>query len=540
MVEKFQWFEKRSVRLLYALALVLVSIFIVNPYEYGLHDHWYMLAWIENLRQPELLAIDPVIAQRAYHYSIIYRLVAWLPWPVYLSFFGMYCLFLGAIFYLSMAIHRLFSPHLVYLAPVFLLIPWFTPGGTFTISSILLMRLSGLPFLLLAIYLWLRQKSFWAWLLVGVAFLFHPTTALYLAAFLGIHILMDPEKRKSGKEWLSILAFVVVSLPVFVAKFTAPDTGFPGFLADSYWLETIRIRSPHHAFPDAWQMKHLLGGAGLWAMLVLMAFATDSQRLRRFLWAVCVGALLIFGCGLLFTYVWPAYLGIQVQPFRVARLVMLLALLFLPVVWMRLKPGWAWLFQLLLAAIFLSVAYRQSKFLFFYCFTAMLPLWFAYYLPRFRRFAGIFLLIPAFVILDNYSPTSIQLKDKTPEGQTELYQWIKEETPPNSLWVTPSDMKFFRNRAQRSVLVAWFDGTFGYFDHRYNQAWRQRYEAVFGKLDIERKEPELKDWHQLEALAAPFHPEGIFVLKREPVQSELLELQWSGEGFYVYRYRPSS
>lgn len=526
-------------RLLYALALTALSIFLINPYVFGLYDHWYMLAWVENLRHPELFSIDPVTAQRAYHYSVLYQLLRILPFEVHYNFVLMYSACLSAVFYLSMAIGRLFSKKLIYLVPLFIIVPWFTPGYTNTLPELLLMRLSGLPFLLAALYWWLRKNHFWGWTLAGVAFLFHPTTALYLAAAFGLHFLLDIERRKSPKNWWSVLTFVLLSLPVFYAKFTVGETGFHAFLADEYWLESIRTRSAHHAFPDTWPGWLLYSGTALLAVAVLAAFQAPDVQLKKFFKGLLLAVVIIIGAGLLFTYVWPSYLGIQVQPFRISRLLMLLTLLFVPVLFIQWpRNRWAVAGQILMTGLLYFGAYQQSKFHFFYYFSLSLPLWYSYYMPRYKSLAALFLIVTAGIVMDNRHFTPLQVKDRVPAGRQEMYSWIKSQTPVKSLWVIPSDMMYFRNRAERSVLVAWMDGTFGYFDWNYNRDWRQRYEALFGSLSEKKTEPQLDDWRALEPWVKDFDAVEVYVLKRQAVESPQLQEVWTGGEFHIYRYTP--
>lgn len=532
-------FDQRGVRIIYALLITGISIFILNPYAFGVHDHWYMLPWIKNLANPELFALDPVTAQRDYHYSILFKLIHFSPLSVEVSFFLVYTLCIGVAIYMAMAIHRLFSKNLVYLTPLFLLIPWFTPGGTFTIASHLLMRTSGLPLLLIVLYFWLKNKPWLAWLVLGVSFLFHPTTALYMAAFMGIHLLADTSRRMDRQQWLAILGFVVLTIPVFIAKFTAPDIGFPGVWADDYWLETIRIRSAHHAFPDAWYKWHVVSGAGLFlAMLAGVAFTRNAQ-LKRYGFAVLLGTALIYTAGLLFTYVWPAFLAIQVQPFKVSRLVMLLSLLFIPILLSdkKLMKGYIPV-SVFMGGVLLCAAFIQSHLHFYLYLSLLLPVLFSWIFPSLQRFALVFLISGTLILLAHKPFRELELKATPQQKEDRLYSWIKANTSPHSLWIIPGDMMYFRNFTDRNVLVAWWDGTFGYFDYNYNRDWRMRYEEVFGELNIERTEPQISSIKTLDSLTATFSTEGIFVLKREPMISDDFLEVWSHGEFYIYVPKP--
>lgn len=530
--------DRRSIRILYTLFLTACSLLILNPYQYGVHDHWYMIPWIRNLINPDLFPVDPIIVQRQYHYSILYHFVAWSPFSIELSFFILYMLSIAVLIYMSMAIHRLFSKSYVGLTPLFLLIPWFTPGGTWTVASHLLMRTMGLPFLLLTVYLWLKNKSLLAWLVLGISFLFHPTTALYMATFMGIDLLLDSVKRREVKEWFSILIFIVFIIPSFAEKFGVNHTGFNGFLADPYWLDSIRIRSSHHAFPDTWLFSHILSGLLLFGVLFFLAVSTKIKRLRNFLIGILLGVVIIYAGGLLFTYVWPAYLGIQIQPFRISRIMMILALLFTSVLLSNMKElRWGPVIFSLVTFSLLYGAYNQTRFHLFVYTGMLLPLLSYWLFPKIKVIPAVILASAVCIILMNKPLTALQPGSQPEQENKNLYNWVLANTSPKSLWIIPSDMMCFREFADRSALVAWCDGTFGYFDHNYNREWRTRYEKVFGAFDEAKTEPQINNLSQLKSLTDSVSEGKVFMVKREALSSDDFKEVWSDSHFHVYTPR---
>lgn len=531
------FFNKRIVRIFYALLLCASSVLFVNHYVFGLHDHWYMIPWIKDFIQPDLYPNDPVLMQRQYHYSILYKAVAHSPFSIETSFFTVYLVCLFAFFYLSMSVHRLFTKNLVFLTPLFLLLPWHTPGGTQTIAALLLMRFSAMPLLMGVLFFWFKKQAWLAWPLLGISFLFHPTTALYFACFLGIHLLLDASRRNKKIEWLSILGFILFASPVFISKFSAQGTGFPGFLADDYWLETIRIRSAHHAFPDEWSKKVLLTGFGLLAAQCTLLFISTQVMVRQFLKATLLGTVLILGLGFLFTYVWPSFLAIQVQPFRVMRWSMLLTLFFIPIsLAHRVDKPVKWPVLFIVSAILCATAFLQSRMYFQWYFFLMASFAVCTYWYNGRKFAWAFVLLPLLVLFSNAPYKSLQLSADVATPEEELYIWVKENTTTKALFITPSDLKFFRNFAERSAVITWWDGTFGYFDYNFNASWRQRYAQLYGSLDVSKTEPDALAAKSILETTLEIEENAYLIGREEKLNVHFIPL-WNNGVFWVYKFK---
>jgi hypothetical protein len=527
------FFNKRGVRAVYALFVTSLSILIVNSYEFGVHDHWYMLPWIKNLQDGSLFSIDLITNQRQYHYSILYPLLAYSPLSLAASFFIIYVLCLASLFYMAMATHKLFSSQWLYLTPLFLVLPWYTPGGTFTIASHLLMRTAGLPLLLVSLYFHLKEKHLFAWLILGLAFWVHPTTALYLATFFGLELLIS-SRRRLLKNWLAILPFILLCLPIFYKKFNAPETGFPGFWADDYWLETIRIRSAHHAFPDSWHRSHILSAAAMLALLFMFAVLEPVKKLKQFFTATLLGFTLIVSAGLIFTYWLPAFSAIQIQPFRVVRLVMIFTLLFTPIFFSKIQFKGKQKIAIGFCLLVLCFAgQQQSKlhFFYFFAFSGLIVLLFLW--PKQSKRISFLALVPLFILLANKPIEKLIIQEPEPlKTQAELYSWVQKNSSAQSLWVVPAKLLYFRNYTQRNVYVAWYDGTFGYFDYNYNSLWRQRYTKVYGVFDYDANEPlfEKAEW----PMDALIKNNPAYLVKTKPLASQE-NLLWQNEHYFIYR-----
>lgn len=481
----------RWILVLISIGLSMLSIFVTNPYTIGLHDHWYMIPWIKDLMDPSLYPFDPIIAQRQYHYSLLYKLLAWSPLQLHTSFFILYLVILSTCLYMSMRIFECFYKKHLFLAPLFLLLTWHTPGGTDTFAPMILMRLSSMPFLFAALYFWLKVQPWFAWPVLGIAFLLHPTSALYLSAFFGIHQLLQVSYRKSKAYWWSVLGFVLFASPVFFSKFSAEKTGFPGFWADDFWLETIRTRSAHHAFPDTWSNKVVLSFCLLFIVWMIMLFVTKEKKLKNFMWAVGLGTCLIILAGFWFTYVTPAFLAIQVQPFRVARWFIILCLLFIPICVTQLSfkkaiNKWA-VFAIALCVC--TAAFLQSRVLFQWYTFLILSLALLLSFEKRSVFGYLGLLAALVVLAFNFKVKNLVISPQPALKDVQLYNYVQNNTPKDALFVAPSDLKFFRNFAERSVLINWWDGTFGYFDYNFNTTWRNQYTTLYGAFDEKATEP---------------------------------------------------
>jgi len=174
-----------------ALAVITaVSIIGINQYTYGLYNHFITIPFIKSIIDPYLYPHDFLIAEKKYFYTYFNSSIALLVKTFHVAlptlFFAVYCLSLYAtlIAFFKIALALYPKKEVAYFSVIFLIFSFTTLGGMRTIESLFLERTFVMPMLLFAFYFFLQKKIVWAYTLSGIAFLFHPLSAVYVLACL--------------------------------------------------------------------------------------------------------------------------------------------------------------------------------------------------------------------------------------------------------------------------------------------------------------------------------------------------------------------
>jgi len=200
------------------------------------------------------------------------------------------------------------------------------------------------PFLLGSLWLWVRGRKGWAYLLTGAAFNLNPmfsgsTAFCFLAADA-----LGGRGKKQWKDWARCLAvYLAASAPTWIVYLWAPATS----IGSREWADLLRLWYPFHYFPSSWsgaQWLYIVGHGGALAALYFVGFRGVRRRpeMMRF----GAGLLILWTVYVFFSEVVPFRPFILFQSLRMDVVACLLALIAAACVFDRLlgqgPAGWAW------------------------------------------------------------------------------------------------------------------------------------------------------------------------------------------------------
>jgi hypothetical protein len=108
-----------------------------------------------------------------------------------------------------------------------------------------------------------------------------------------------------------------------------------------------------------------------------------------------------------------------------------------------------------------------------------------------------------------------------------VQDWVRENTPPSAVLLTPPSEAGFRVFAERSIVGEWKDGTQQYFDDAFVREWAARLEAL-----SDGEYPRLPDQRLLE-VAYRYRASYIVVPVRQKPERRMRKLYDNG-AFAVY------
>ncbi len=472
----------------YLLLLTVASVIGINQYTYGMYNHFISVPFVKSIMDASLYPNDFLVAEKKYFYTLFNSGLALLTVKSGLSlhalYFSLYCLSLYGtlIAFFKTALLLFNKKETAYFAAIFLIYSFNTLGDVRTIESIFLERTFVLPLLLFAFYFFLKQKVIAAYVLSGIAFLFHPLSAVYLLGCLTVCSLISI--REIGwKKLLAafILLFVIVS-PVLYLKATNPAPSLGLFKADPGWLELLRLRSSHHLFPSSWsplllaQSVLFIVGFGLclkyrptpWMHRVVMLFTGT-------IFLMCVA-------GTLFTEVIPVSIVVQFQLFRSYVFLVFIAIIYYAhFFFMESETEELTFKKVIVFFLFIGAFYSGNlvKYAGFIIVALLIFPGFAFFkqfIPPLGRFH-----LPALmtaILISGIAGATLKgkftIQNKQDKAWLAVQAWAKNNTPLDAVFIVPTNKEGFRVESERTCYGDWKDGTQMFFNPEFGKEWMRR------------------------------------------------------------------
>jgi hypothetical protein len=238
------------------LTLLVAAWFLVNGYHFGLADHAIHLVYVLRAGDPALLAKDFLAQASAHHPSVLWQTQALLARVVSMPalYLGLHVLSVAILFVGAAALARALHPGqdgrwLALAVGGLILLSRPVPAAIPSMDNLVLNRTLSLGPLLVALALGVGQRFRLAFLLCGLVFLIHPTTAFHAACLLLVAAVGRRPWRALG---LDLAACALGAAPLLAWMLLAPSAAGVPLVGPPDWIALVRLRSPHHHFASAW------------------------------------------------------------------------------------------------------------------------------------------------------------------------------------------------------------------------------------------------------------------------------------------------
>lgn len=470
------------------LAAALCAVLLIG-YHSGTFDHNVHFPFFKAAANPQLYPGDPFLALRSDQFSFFWPLLqpflsaGVLEPTLFILHLAAVTLFMGSVWDVSMT---LFHEPLAALFALFAFIVTHTGFVGFPLIEFSLQsRTFVLPFILMAVNLHLKNKNFWAILLLGVMFNLNLLMTAFALAMLLVGCLAD--LRRSGWRNLAVGsgAFLLGALPVLAWKFNE-GSGLDLSLR-SDWLSGVTQGGLHqifYLFSGKPFLLLTLGGISALALFGIGRSAIASHDLRRKLdlYMLALAGLLVLNT--LAVHLLPLTFLMQLQVNRASLFILVLAYityagyLAKSLLHKAITPGECWL---LAGSLFVSAL-------------PILPLlaWLLHRTHRLRiprssawAVAGLALVFGlqmlAALRLGLWQP-GIHIRPRQ-DDWLEVQTWVRTNTPLDALFIAPpymaglyqADWRVYSERGSVASLYDLFEIA---LKPEYFPVWLERFSAI--------------------------------------------------------------
>ncbi|MBU1322655.1 hypothetical protein KKE48_02190 [Patescibacteria group bacterium] len=461
--------------------LTLISPFI-HGYYYGFIDHDFYLPYVNKILNPTLYQNDYMFSQGHWAYSPFNYFIVFLKKIIGLDLAGTdFLLYFITLWLLYLAIYSLAKTiykkdTIAFLAVFLFIVPkWAAQIGHMTHQFYFVSRDLSLALSLLALNCILRQKFISSFFLI------------LAATFTNLSIPIPV-----GLLWAWLWLKKQKKLPLFALI---------NLNQNQTWLETLRDRGTY-SFPHLWRWTgwgnfglflSLLGTA--WLVLKDKLFSKYAYEMKLFL-KICAGVFLF---NFVITAIVPIIGLIQLQLVRTVNFIFIIALITFAAATYRLITFGRWQVKLLALLAITGVYFWGDHltgwhFVIIWALPAILILFPRLLKLKSRKFShlNLFLILVLLVNLFiklliikpqvfwpyyfHYPNVYISVTDFPNWLATQV--WAKQNTPPETVFLTPPNFSGFRSFSQRSIVGDGKDGAVVFYTWEYTRLWQDKMEVL--------------------------------------------------------------
>lgn len=314
------------------LAATLVTVVLVG-YHFGTFDQTIHIPFLKKYAQPELFPNDPFLELRTQHYSYFWFFFQ----PFYragvleIALFGVHLAATYGTFWALWALSlTLFeSPLAALLTVVVFVWPHIGFAGFPVIEFSLLNRTFVLPWLLLAIDLFLRRRWVWAFALLGVMYNLHVISAQFVLAMFLLAAVVQFRQIGWRSLALGLLLFVIAAAPVLIWKLAGSPVDFS---VRPEWFAIIARGTLYNLFYLFPPYPHILlisvSGLAALALFAVARRARPATPRDQTVTIFVVAALIILAVQVVTAQWLPITIVIQSQIIRAGLFVLIFGLLY--------------------------------------------------------------------------------------------------------------------------------------------------------------------------------------------------------------------
>lgn len=525
-------------------AIAIASLIGINQYHYGMWNQFISIPWLMDLMNPELFPGDFLVDQReaspSFFLSIIALVMRLSGADSAQAHFGIYLVFLilTLFSFYRLALSFFKDRRAGILSAVMLAFAFPAIGDVQIWDSLLMERTIALPLLIFSMAYMLEAKWWPMLALQGLAFLVHPLSALYLIFISGLVILFV-----EGWSWriLGYAALILVLCAPVLYLRVQGSSGDSMWSFSEQWMEVMRLRNGHHAFPSAYPLLIWLKSAAFVGLfLLLLRFGSWKERQRKTLKAFAWGMLVMLFLGVLFTEVFPLRIVIQLQFFRsFLFLIILTTAMWSAALFHQVRPLFYFLFPFFLLQF---VGVDVTKLAGMIIFAGLT--WFLYRFFAAKKWKAPFLAL-AFLALGGagwYLRGGLNIdQGKQKASWYEVQDWFAMNTAIDALAIIPPSEIGFRVRSQRASYGDWFDGTKAFFSEAYAQYWQEHMHNLGAKDPLKLEETyralSLEHFQEIARAEESKHSE-IYIVHFADGQGLKAEEVFSNSDYRIYRAFP--
>jgi hypothetical protein len=352
--------------------LLLFLLAIAEPlwhgYRFGVSNHSIQLSIIHRIMDGSLFPNDPMLDTAAGYVSFFPSLMAFAVGIVgnteglyfalqVLSFF----LYFAALYLL---IELIFDKVSATIGVILMATSKVVLGGSSIHWAIFYPSFFIMPFILLAIYFFLKERYLIAYAVVGISMNFHTLISSYTFCMFACYSLLSflPANRNGpgfnlqrlALQWARGLGvFFLCASPAII---WALSTG--GELTDE-WIRLLRVRSSHHSFPLSWDASHYVNYLLFLAAGALSFSYLPADKIHRKLLAFALAIGILCTAGLVFTEFYPLRLALRGQFFRSTNFLTIFCVIYVS---NYIRHSWksSALHKAVAAVIFFSLFFREN------------------------------------------------------------------------------------------------------------------------------------------------------------------------------------
>ncbi len=476
------WKSKWYQILLFSLA-TFITLNLLGYY-FGSFDQAIHIPFLKKYADPSLYPYDSFLYLRQYHYSFF--------WFLFIPFYkagileiSMFVVYVAIIYFTFYALWKLsktlFNNPLVSFLTVFIfIIPHIGFSGFTVFEFSLLNRTFILPFLLIAIDLYLNKRSTLAFFILGLMYNIHVISVNFILCMLLFDSLVNIKRIGIKTFFINILIFIAGALPVLIWRMQSAPVQIT---ANWEWFKTISDGMLYHLFYFLGNNPVLpiitFGGI---SCLVLFFIAKRGlvkniyhKTITNFILACCLILLSV----VITSYFYPSVIIIESQIVRAGIYILIFSYLYFTgyvVELFQTKKITKESFYLLIAALIFSLSP-----------IALLIVWLVqkFSSPKYRLAVSLLTIGSCFLLilfvslkLDLWHPGVHIFPVKSPLYEVEL--WAKNNTTKNSVFIIPPQLWWFytpdwRAMSERSALVTFYDLLEISFAPNYLEFWKRRF-----------------------------------------------------------------
>ena len=529
---------------LFILAVAVASFIGINQYHYGMWNQFVSLPWLYDLIDPNLFPNDLLVEQRtaspSFFLVFIKGFMELFSLSIAQAHYILYLLFLVPTIYSFYALGKSFSDNRRsgILAVALLTFAFPVIGDVQTWDSLLMERTIALPFLLLSIASLVKRQYWTMIVLQGIAFNLHPLSAIYVITPSALALIMRDGFKV--KQFGYLLLLVALASPVLYLR-AKNSVGEGLFAFGETWMEAMRLRNGHHAFPSAYPLGMWLKSGAIFTLFVLITvFGPWKRDLKKLLWGFAIGISLMLLLGLIYTELFPLKIFIQLQFFR--------SFLFLVIISLAMWSAAIIDFPrpiLYMAFLFIVVQYMGvdvTKLLGFVLFSSLAWILLVFFKDKKWNIALLSMAFLALGFAGYFLRGGLKLEQGIQsEEWYEVQDWFAEKSDPEAMVIVPPSELGFRVRAQRSTYGDWFDGTKAFFSEEYARYWLDHMYSLDAYNPANLKAPynglQFEHVLSLGQELAEKNKE-VYIIRYQESENYPIAESFSNETFKVYRLFP--